>query len=239
MWFTEKGIVIHKIKYSDSASIVKLFTRESGYKSFLVRGINSRKNKLIPFLQTMNCLEFETRIRDTKDLHTLKDVRFSNQFKTFHTDFRKSGLLIFMAEILYKTLEDDYENEALYDYLLDFLKRLDQTNKIGHVAIHYLLGLTQLFGFQPEQNYSASDRYFNLQTGSFGAEFLDNSTFLDEKSSEDLNLFLGMIFDQKNQVILPPQRRFELINGLIRYFGFHIDGMRDVKSHHVLKELFE
>ena len=46
MFYSTKGIVLHKTKYSDSSLIVKIYTEAFGTLSFIVKNAYSKKAKI-------------------------------------------------------------------------------------------------------------------------------------------------------------------------------------------------
>lgn len=238
MWQKEKGIVLHKLKYTDSSLIVKIFTQKSGYKSFLVRGIRSKKNKVLPLLQSLNVIDFQSNIRDNHTIHSLKDLQSDSRFNQYEMDLSKSSLILFICEILYKSLEDDYENPELFEFIINSIVLLNNSDKISNFHIWFLLEMSRNLGFYPTDNYSKSNPCFDLSTGEFIRELKDRNHHMNEESSEDLASFLGMIFDEAMILRMTQNRRYNLLENLIKYYKFHMEGMRVIKSHEVFKEVF-
>ncbi len=66
-----QGVVFHQIKYSETSLIVKIYTRDFGLQSYLIKGARSKKSKFSPaLLQHLSLLEI-----------MMKSESFSNRAK--------------------------------------------------------------------------------------------------------------------------------------------------------------
>ena len=98
MIISSSAIVLSKLKYRDNDLIIKLFVRELGLTSFIVRG-GSKKNKT-NYFQQLSLLEIEFDFNNKRNLHYFKDFESKYNLKTIHTDFKKMGVIIFLSEVL-------------------------------------------------------------------------------------------------------------------------------------------
>ena len=75
------GIVLHSIKYSDSANIVTVYTRHFGRVSYMVHGVNKKKSVCRPaYLQALSMLEMDVYHVPGKSIQRIKDMRTMYQF---------------------------------------------------------------------------------------------------------------------------------------------------------------
>lgn len=177
-----EGFVLREIRYGDTGSIVKIYTRNKGLRSFIVKGLrpsggargrskgrSSGKAGLFPLLK----IEFTyMERRESQTLYNLQNFRPSGPFRTLYGDVRKVCMLTFVAELLSKCLPEGQGDEALYDYIGYFLTRLDAAeNQYGHYHVWFLLMLSRYLGCcpqVPEVPPEASRLFFDLQEGRFG-----------------------------------------------------------------------
>ena len=63
MLYKTRGIVIHTIKYSDTSVIAKIYTEKFGLRSYLIRGVRSKKAKIraaqLQHLNLLNLVVYE------------------------------------------------------------------------------------------------------------------------------------------------------------------------------------
>ena len=95
MIVSSSAIVLSKLKYRDNDIIVKLFVRELGLTSFIVRG-SSKKNKS-NYFQQLSFLEIEFDFNAKRNLHYFKDFESKLNLKTIHRDFKKMSVVIFLS----------------------------------------------------------------------------------------------------------------------------------------------
>ena len=75
------GIILNQVKYSDSQSIVNIYTREFGRMSYVVRGVNRKKSAARPaLLQPLSIVEIDVYHNPKKDIQNIRDMRVSVPF---------------------------------------------------------------------------------------------------------------------------------------------------------------
>ena len=100
-----KGIVLSQIKYTDSGIVVRLYTRNFGRQSFLLRGMrNKKKGKHNILFQPMFILELEMLYKASREMQTMKEFSVSFNPYNIYSDIRKSTVAIFLGEFLTSVL---------------------------------------------------------------------------------------------------------------------------------------
>ena len=90
------GIILHQVKYSDSRSIVSIYTRKFGRVSYMVRGANNKKSTCrAALLQPLSVVEIDVFHNPKKDIQTIKDMRIAIPFFHIPYDPVKNGLALF------------------------------------------------------------------------------------------------------------------------------------------------
>ena len=163
MIISSSAIVLSKLKYRDNDLIIKLFVRELGLTSFIVRG-GSKKNKT-NYFQQLSLLEIEFDFNNKRNLHYFKDFESKCNLKTIHTDFKKIVVIIFLSEVLSKILIHQQKDYYLYDFIEDAIKYYDQHVFSSKFHIVFLMNLSRFLGFYPDvnnNNYQYFSSIFNL-----------------------------------------------------------------------------
>jgi rRNA maturation protein Rpf1 len=71
-----RGIVFQKVKYAESAVIVKIYTEEFGLLSFIVSGLrNKRYFPKSAYFQSLSLLDLVITYKENKSLHQIKEVK--------------------------------------------------------------------------------------------------------------------------------------------------------------------
>ncbi len=233
-----KAIVLQAIKYRDSDLIVRCYTQKSGVKSYLLRGVlKSKKGKFrAAMFQPLTQLEIEANHKDKEALDYLKDAKVAQAYTSLQTNMYKASILLFLAEILRNSIQEEEENQALFQYLEENLNWLDQAEKFANFHLLFLVKLTQYLGFYP--NYSKTNLpYFNLLDGNFQYEEI-NKYCISNQNSELLKQFLQVNFEQLHTIKLNQSKRKDFLEMLILYYQLQLQGFKKPKSIEVLHQLF-
>ena len=234
MIISSSAIVLSKLKYRDNDLIIKLFMRELGLTSFIVRG-GSKKNKT-NYFQQLSLLEIEFDFNSKKNLHYFKDFEGKYNLKTIHTDFKKMGVVIFLSEVLSKILIHQQKDYQLYDFIEDAIKSYDIDVFSSAFHIVFLINLSKFLGFYPDMNNN-NYQYFDLQHG-FYTNTKDSDYIIYDDDLKCFNKILGINFDDLNTLTFTLVQRKKLLDNIILYYRLHIENFVSVKSLEVLRKLF-
>ncbi len=230
-----EGIVLRTIKYSETSIITKIFTRELGLQSYLVKGVRGKKskNKAVVFLPG-NILEIDVYKRNNKELQFLKEFRFKTIYNSVTFHIIKSSMMIFMIEVLNKALKEEETNEPLYEFLENTFLQLDKAEKTNlNFHLHFLMQLTAHLGFIPSENYNDKYCFFDLSEGMF----LDDVTGRLNCLSKQYSSWTYDLLTNKNLEGINNHSRETLLNHILQYYSLHLPNFSDIKSHKILHEV--
>jgi DNA repair protein RecO (recombination protein O) len=239
MQVTTKAIVLSSLKYGDTSLIVKIFTQTDGLKSYLLKGVlSSKKGKLkAAYFQPLTQLELTANHKNKGTLETIREAKISIPYKTLHTDIIKNSLVLFLAEMLSNSIQEEQQDASLYNYLEYSLQWLDSNDKIANFHILFLLNLTKFLGFYPEESQGLNN-YFDLQEGQFVSEPTLNP-LIENENVVCFKKLLGINFDALNGIKIAKGVRESLLKSVILYFELHLHGFRKPKSLAVLNAVFD
>lgn len=238
MVVTTKAIVFSAIKYSDADLIVSCFTESSGLKSYLLRSIlKSKKGKLKPsYFQVLSQLEIVAEHKNRGTLERIREVKVLQHYKSLHTDVIKSGMLMFLSELLKNSILEEEVNLELFHFIENSLCWLDEHENIANFHIFFLLKLSAYLGFYPDTSYIGKP-YFNLSEGNFQDSGIGAHCETGKKV-EALKQFFGIEIDALSKVKLTKTTRLAVLNLLLVYYQLHLQGFKKPKSLLVLNQLF-
>ena len=211
MQVTTKAIVLSSLKYGDTSLIVKAFTASDGLKSYLLKGVlTSKKGKLkaayfLPLMQ----LEIVANHKNKGTLENIIDVKVAEPSKTLHTDIIKNSLVLFLAEMLANSIQEQEEDMGLFNYLEYALHWLDAHDPPPNFHSLFLLNLTKYLGFYPDATFIHAS-YFDLLEGSFCQTPSLNPLIQDEQIVQFKKL-LGINFDALQSIQMNKLQRQELL----------------------------
>lgn len=233
-----KAIVFSAIKYSEADLIVSCYTEVAGIKSYLLRNIlKAKKAKLkASYFQPLTQLEIIAEHKNKGTLEYIKEAKVSFSYQTLHTDIVKTGLVMFLAEMLKNCIREEETNPELYAFLENVFQWLDANDAIANFHIFFLLRLSMHLGFYPDASNMGA-KYFNIREGNFQDTNTSNYC-LEGQQIESLKLFFGIDFETLNTVKLTKTERHNLLEFMLSYYSFHVQGYQKPKSLAVLNQLF-
>ncbi len=239
MVITTNAIVLSSLKYSEADLIVKCYTESSGLKSYLLKNIlKSRKGKLkASYFQPLTLLDLEVVHRDKGNLERIKEAKVLYPYKTLHTKVIKSAMVIFIAEILTNSIQEEVEDKALFQFLINSLIWLDNNNEIANFHILFLLKLSLYLGFYPDTSSTAHGN-FNLLEGIF-QPFNDGKYCENGVHVEMLKQFFGIKFDEISRIKPTKKVRLDILSLMLLYYQLHLQSFKKPKSLLVLNQIFE
>lgn len=239
MIHSTRGIVFHHIKYSETSIIAKIYTELFGLQSYLIKGIRSRKSKTkSSLLQHLSLLEMEVYHKEKSKLHHIKEMKSAYQYTTIPFDIRKSSIVLFINEILYKSILEEEPNQNLFDFIYNSIQILDLSEShFSNFHLLFMVQLTKHLGFFPKGNYSHTNNIFNMQDGVFQKNLPLFTNYLAEPFSGYLNTLQTHSFKEVEMIKIAVNHRKELLQKLVDYYRLHLSGFREIKSHEVLYEV--
>ena len=146
--------------------------------------------------------------------------------------------MLFIAEVLYKSLREEEQNEQLFDFIWTSIKGYDETKKkLPNFHLYFLVKLTRYLGFEPQGEWN--NNYFDLNEGSFTATQLSGNKVLGQGLSQALWQILGTNFVGIADLNFNKKARKELLKNMLDYYYLHLNGMGEVRSHHVLETVMD
>lgn len=236
MLYKSKAVVLHKINYSDTSIIVHLFTEKIGKQTFIIKGAKRKNAKLKSSLfQPLFLLEIEASHSPSKNLQILKEVRIEPVLHSITENLNKSAISIFLAEILFHSLNEELNSNEIFNYIYNSIQILELTeHNISNFHIQFLIGLTKYLGFYPDNNFK--ETYFDLINGTFSNTIPLHNHYIDKEVSGLLQKFLKR--SSQESISLTSEQRFLLLQKIIEYYKIHIPSFGDIKSLDVLNALF-
>jgi len=235
-----RGIVLHRMKYSETSLICKIYTEQLGLKTYLVKGARRPKSRQAAnMLQSMNVLDMVVYDRKSKSMQTIKEMRPAILYQEIPFDTVKGSVGLFMMEILSKSIREEEENLALFDFIYRVLGFLDETDlPIANLPIFFMVKLTQYLGIEPFNNFDETQQFFNIESGQFATEPVTFPIQVDEEASRLIAaLHTAMTFDEVLALDIKRLARENVLQTLMHYYEFHIDSFKKIKSLRVLREV--
>ncbi len=234
------GIVLSQIKFGDTSLIVHLYTRQWGRMGILVPGARaSSKNRKTHLFQPLTILELEVYYKASRDLQKIKEARNHSPFVHMTGDPVKSSVALFLSEVLNKTLREEAPNEELFDFLSYHIQYLDVTDQpVANFHLFFLIRLARYFGFNPGIP-DGDGRWLELLSGVFLPDKPPEGQALPPDMTSQLVAFMQIQISELATINLNRYQRQELLDGVLRFYRHHLEGIGEIRSHLILQSLFD
>ena len=143
------AIVLNITRYSDSGSVVHLYTAEYGRMQYVIYG-NKHKGVLRP----LSIIDFTSTRRNNSpaQMATISSVSLLYTPQTLTTDIQRQCVAMFLAEVLLHTLRHPMSDQPLFNWLCQLIQHLDQTDDISNLHLEFLLEYATLLGIGVDDN---------------------------------------------------------------------------------------
>ena len=235
------GIVLQSLRYGDTSLIVKVFTREAGLKSYMLKGaFNHNAKNRVALFQNLHLINYvEVGNPKKTSLGYMKDVQLRSVYHSLPFVMNKSAIVMYVSELLSKTLTEQEKNESLFDFIEQSLLWLDLVETdYANFPLYFSLELTRHLGFYPKTNYS-ENFCFDMMEGQFVHDYPVHPYYFDAMSANLLSRFLDKGIDESCHLPLNVGQRREMLDGIITFMRLHAPVMKGFKSHEVLKTVLE
>ena len=229
-----RGIVLNHIKYRESSIIARVYTEQLGVQSYIVNGVRKKgSGSRIALFQPFTLLDMVVYTSQKGGLTRISEYKSAYPFGSIPFDIRKSSILLFLAEIVSKTIKEEEENPQLFNFLYQAIIFFDeQQEHFENFHLVFLLQLSHHLGFGPSSGAEIVEQVAfsaNAQTATAAP------TVLAIQAHEEL---FTQLLHHPDQAHIPNGRvRRELLSILIRYYQLHVDKLGEIKSLTILSEV--
>ncbi|TNJ46990.1 DNA repair protein RecO [Tamlana fucoidanivorans] len=238
MLLTTNAIVLSKLKFKESDLIVKCYTQQKGVVSFLLHGVLKSKKggAKVAYFQPLSQLQVITDFKPKKSLQYIKDIKVSHMYTTLHSHILKGAVVMFLAEVLSSTLQEEEANEPLYSYIEHTLLWLDTQSEYANFHLLFLLKLSKYLGFYPDVSH-IDYAFFDLNEGKFESKYTSKYCITGD-NLELLKQLLGTTFDALPEIKINAKQRQSFLNMILLYFELHLGSFKTPKSLQVFNQVF-
>ncbi|OJV21380.1 MAG: DNA repair protein RecO [Dyadobacter sp. 50-39] len=224
-----RGIALSYIRYKESSIIARIYTETFGIQTYIVNGVRSSKSKTnrIAFFQPLTLLDLVVYHKNKEDtIHRISEIKCYAPFYSIPFDVIKSGLALFMTEMLGKTLREEENNEPLFHFIEQSVMYLDEAEAgFENFHIQFLMQLAHYLGFGVE---TAEDMEIELK----------ENHFPHQADTQEHSATVKMLENGYGLSIpLDRGRRINILEKLIFFYKIHMDALGEIKSLDVLREV--
>lgn len=234
MLHTTRAIVLRTFRHGDKAMVVHAYTERSGRRAYFAR-ITAKGGIQASVLSPLNRIELVEKEVAERELHGLREARSVRPYNNIPFDPRRSAVLLFLQEVLYRVLREGSADPGLFGWLQEALEHLDQDDDLALFPLVFLLGFSRQLGFYPGPPEDGLD-HFDLLEGNFTTAGKHSGHVMGPPLSDALAALLQGASGADAQAI-PPALRRPLLDQLLLYFRLHHEGLGELRSPDVLHQV--
>ncbi len=220
MLYKAKGVVFRFTRYGETSIIATIFTDQFGLQSYIVNGVRSKKaSGKIALFQPMTLLDLVVYHRENANINRIREVRCLHPYASVYRDVTKSSVLMFIAEVVNRTVREESHAKELCDFLIASLISLDSADAaVSNFHLIFLIKLSSFLGFGPQ----VKEDVLGLRV---------TNPLIEAK----LNALLTADYFQP--IDISNEQRREILDLLIRFYQEHSGFGGEMRSLQVLREL--
>lgn len=240
MLITTEGIVLNYVKYSDNSVIVNVYTEQKGRQAYILNISKSKKSKVrTGILQPLFLIELTAYHKDSREIQRIKEIRNAPVYQSIPFDIVKSAQIVFIAEILVKTLREQTPASELFSFIKNSLLFFDLAEEASpNFHLWFLIRLNEHLGFSPNLEYAGFKGWFDMRQGKIIANEPPHPFFIHPDATAFLKLLSEIKLKELDDLKILRSTRIYLTSKLVDYYQLHFEHIGEVKSLTVLHELF-
>ncbi|MET4081301.1 DNA repair protein RecO (recombination protein O) [Pedobacter sp. UYP30] len=235
-----RGVVLKTTDYSDTSVVAQILTDKFGTQSYLINGVKRPKAKIkLNMLQPLHLLDMVVYHKSNDNLQRVSELRPSPVFKSIPYDLLKTTIVIFLNEVLYKSIREQVPDENLFAFIFNGISWFDETENAGtNFHLSFLLKLTRFLGFSPNDQQRKDQIYFDLQEGEYVSRIPIHANYLTELNAKPFILLYKTPIEKSSDIILSSTQRRVILDKILVYYQLHTASFGEIKSHKILEVLF-
>lgn len=211
-----QAIILNTFDYTESQSIINLFTAEMGRLSFIV----PKKKAKQALLQPLFLIEISFVHNTKREIQHLNTINIWKPYTTIPRNTEKMFICLFLSEILTKTIKEQIKNRELFDFCVYSIELFDQTqSQWNGFHLSFMIHFAKYIGFYPTYGF------FNNNKKKYAPEIIN---LVDQ--------ILNIPMQEFTKIKHSRLERQQIISMLIEYYQANLP-IGKINSNIVLQQL--
>lgn len=234
-----RGIVFKVTDYGETSVITQVYTDKFGLQSYIINGVKKPKAKIHRnMLQPLHLLDMVVYHKNNTSVQRIAELKCAPLLQSIPYNVVKSSLTLFLNEVLYKSVKQQTGDAHLFNFIFHAIELLDnQTAGVNNFHLVFLTRLSRYLGFYPDQHKPEGADYFDMKNGVFTWYKPQSLMYLSPPHTGNFYQLLKYGFEEQEKIKLTTDDRRHMLNKLLEYYAYHIEGFGQIRSHEVLEEV--
>ncbi len=146
--YKTEAIVLRQRPLGEADRIVTLYTLHHGKLEAKAKGVRKTSSRLAGHLQPLTCCAVQ--LAQGRTMEVVAGCQTIEAFPGLRADLDRLSRGLYAAELVDRFAPERVEGGAIYQLLLDTLRRLDKSNSLDLALRYFEMRLLQHSGFRPE-----------------------------------------------------------------------------------------
>ncbi len=241
MILSTKGIVLHCMDYSETSIIARVYTEQLGLQTYIVKGVRKKGARIKRNLfAPLSIIQLVANHKEGEGMRVMRDASCEYQLNGIATDMAKTTVSIYISELLSRSVSAQLSDPNLFEFIEDAVLNLDRaTGSVAGFPLSFTIGLTQFMGFDPHNNFSINETYFDMEEGNFCLHAPDHPYYLSSPLSNRLSEVLTALNAGVISIVADHATRSELLLKMLEYYRIHLPSFGEIKSVKVLSDVLK
>jgi len=239
-----EAVVLSKINYGDTSSIVSLYTESDGKLSAIIKGGRGPKSKNGKIIDPLNHLQVIIYKKTTRDVQILSDANLISHFVNIKEDLDAMKYGFAIIELVKNLTAEHEANAKLFKGLIKILNMInDKKETPAFLYGRFLLFFLSELGYELSINKCAicgknvvvkQNLGFDFNTGFVCADCFESHSGLENVSAELFELIICLKTNRLTENFsVDLMDKFNLL--LERYLKFHVSDFKGIQSFQIYK----
>jgi len=237
-----EAVVLSKINYGDTSSIVSLYTEKEGKISAILKGARTPKSKLGQIVDPLNHLQIIVYKKPARDIQLISSADLIAHFSKIKEDLDCTKYSFAIIEIIRNLTNDNEVNPKLFRGLIRILQLIENKKEYPQILFSrfFLFFLSEL-GYEIsidkcskcEKSFSQGKNIsFDFESG-FICSDCQESHFGNEPIDSELFEYLFCLKSNKsiNKINSETSKKFIVL--LERYLKQHVPDFKGIQSFNI------
>jgi DNA repair protein RecO (recombination protein O) len=239
-----EAVVLSKINYGDTSSIVAFYTKGYGTLSAIVKGGRSPKSKIGLIADPLNYLQLVLYKKDTRELQIISSADIIDSFSRIKEDFEKVKYSYAVLELLKKLMPEHEANEKLFKGVIRILTLMNTSKQDAIVLFgRFFMFFLSEIGFAVQIGKCAVCGRTNIENEelsyNFGMGILCNDCKKEhmESFAVDSELFAYLTCLKTGKPLIKTNLSIaeKAIAFMGKYLKYHVPDFKGIQSLELLK----
>lgn len=233
--YCSSGIVLHSMKYSENKLIVHIFTASNGRRSYITT--ITRRGAGRNLFQPLFIIDF-TAVAGKGEMHKLSQVSATIPLVNMPYDITKSSISIFISEVLYRIIKDEFADVRLFEFVQSSIIALDLTTEsVANFHLHFMVRLSHYLGFAPQGRHLGG-AWFDIKKGEYVGTRPNHTLVINPQQSELMNRLTHCPTSELHTIRLSREERTAFLDTMVDFYGYHSESIFSVNSISIFREIF-